>query len=144
MSELTNQQRYSLALREIADWYESHPEAPLPPGGHENISIYQFDATPEEIRAIGAGNKVYAGNLFKYVVEGKNFSLEFVANRSDVCVQKVVGFREIPEQFVEAYVIPAKREEIVEWECRESLLTEPHEPATHVAESAEVADDIPF
>lgn len=140
MNELTPQQRYSLALRQIADWYERHPDAPIPLGGCQNLSVYRFDATPEEIRAIGPAKKVYAGNLFKYTVESENFTIEFVANRSDVCLPKVVGFREIPEQFVEAHVIPAKREEIIQWECKESLLSAEPAPAS----VTEVLDDIPF
>jgi hypothetical protein len=138
MNELTAQQRYSLALRQIADWYEVHPDAPMPSGGYQNLSIYDFDATPEQIRAIGAAKKEYSGSLFYYVVESENFTIKFIANRADVCTQKVVGFREIPEQFVEAHVIPAKREEIVEWECRESLL------AAEPAAVQEVVDDMPF
>lgn len=123
MSELTAQQKYSNALRAIADWYELHPYAPMPSAGCQTLKIYNFDATPEEIRSIGTFRKVYEGSIFKCVVEGDGFDIQFVANRSDVCIPKVVGFREIPEQHIEAHVIPAKRTEIIEWECRESLLS---------------------
>lgn len=122
MKELTPQQKYSNALRAIADWYEEHPDAPTPHTGCQTLKVYSFDATPGEMRSIGTCKKVYEGSIFKCIVEGDGFDIHFVANRSDVCVPKVVGFREIPEQYVEAHVIPAKREEIIEWECRESLL----------------------
>lgn len=48
---------------------------------------------------------------------GEHVKLTFRTNREQVCEKKVVGFKDIPEQ-----VIEARREEIVEWECRDSLL----------------------
>lgn len=128
MNELTRQQLLSQSLRELADWYDSHPSAPTPTFEQEKLilEVYRFDATPAEIRSIGAGEKEFGHNTdnFRYWVNLDNARIKFVANRAKVCTAKVVGFREIPEQHVEAHVIPAKREDIIQWECRESLLAQ--------------------
>lgn len=121
--ELTAQQKYSAGLRELADWYDAHPEAPAP---YRVIPSVWFQATPEQMRAIGEGEKDYSqDNLFQFIVTGEHFKLEFYTSRARVCEKKVVGYREIPERVLPATpetVIPASREEIVEWECKESLL----------------------
>lgn len=125
MNDMTLQQKFSAGLREVADWYDRHPNAPLPsPDGLIEVSVYGFNATPDEMKAVGAGRKEYPEGygIFRYWVDLNHAKIKFVASRSKVCTAKVVGFREIPEQHIEAHVIPAKREEIVEWECRGSLL----------------------
>lgn len=44
-------------------------------------------------------------------------TLEFSISKENICEKKVVGFKDHPETTVEAY-----REELVEWECRDSIL----------------------
>ena len=129
-TEPTKQQNMSHGLRQLADWYDKHPNAPFP-YNFATVSVFDFDATPEEIRSIGSAKKEWDDSIFRYVVELPNASLRFIASRSKVCTAKVVGFREIPEQHIEAYTVPAKRVEIIEWECKESILApDPQEPAS--------------
>lgn len=116
--ELTKQQQYSRNLRALADWYDGHPNAPL-----DNPSVskqnYAFNATPDEIRAIGAGEKVFEGELFHYVVKSEFFKLSWIELRSKICTPRIVGKKTIPSAYY-----PEREEDIVEWDCPGSLLAE--------------------
>ena len=54
-------------------------------------------------------------------------TIRYYANREAVCTKKVVGYKDIPEK-----VTPARREEIVEWDCEPVSLL-----ARNLAESEE-------
>lgn len=125
MKELTPQQEFIEGLRELAAWYENHPNAPVPNSYAMDMTVTNFTAKPEEIRAIGKGVKDYDDVWFRYIVTGERFKLQFLEYRSQVCTKKVVGTKLVPEQVIEAceaQVIPAHEEEVFEWECPGSLL----------------------
>jgi hypothetical protein len=68
-------------------------------------------------KALSPCEKVYDAHSFKLK---RNFGIiqyTVATSRAAVCERKVVGTKEVPE-----YVSPAHTEEIVEWECRDSLL----------------------
>jgi hypothetical protein len=121
----TPQQQYSQGLRNLAAWYDEHPNAPVYPSGPSFDHL--FRATPEEIRAIGPGVKEYTGDLFYYNVQGDGFLLKFFTSRATVCERKVVGYKETPAVVLPArgeYRIPAKKEPIYEYDCKSILAPE--------------------
>lgn len=149
ISELTEQQKFSQGLREIADFYDEYPETKLPWEAQQ--VWYIFGAKKEEIasgaRAFGSSNKKYDGDAFELVKTfPSGIRLGFYTNRSNVCERVEVGTEVIP-----AHVIPSKFEPEVfveekevpkyEWRCGDSLLAGAQ---AVIAEIAEVLDDIPF
>jgi hypothetical protein len=130
-AELTPQQKYSRNLRALADWYEQHPDAPID-SPYVSRANYSFKASPEEIRAIGAGEKDYAGSLFYYRVKHEFFTIEWIEGREKVCTPRIVGKRTVPSVYY-----PEHEEDIVEWDCPGSLLA----PAEA---KEEIIDEIPF
>lgn len=115
LAEINRRQRAKFidGLRELADFLEQHAHAPVV----KYASINGFAETKEELadiaRRIGHAEKKVTGDWYmlekkfaKYVTYGVNIE------RVKVCERKVVGTRDIP----------AHTEEIVEWECKESIL----------------------
>ena len=134
VTKLTKQQKLSHGLRQLAEWYDKHPDAPIPYDA-TTITVFGFSAKPEEVRAIGSAKKEWGESIFRLTVELPNATIRFIACRSDVCTRKVVGTRTVPEKVVkatEAEIIPEHEEDIVEWECHESLL-KPEESSDELA-----------
>ena len=113
---------YADGLRAVADFYESHPEIPLP--YDTDISNGSVDTKEEAatiMRALGSCSKNYSDYYF---VLAKNFGpikMQFIFTRHKVCVRKVIGVETIEAEFVPAHTIPAWTKEIVEWECEAIL-----------------------
>ena len=127
MSELTAQQQFSQSLRELADFYDQHPEVKLP-GSVSGFSI--FGANKEELaigaRAFGKAEKLFTETAFQLVKTfPSGLKLEFYKCRESVCERVEVG-----EEVVPAHVIPATEEvfipesvkKIYEWRCPDSIL----------------------
>jgi len=114
------------SLRELADFYEAHPECPLPSFPSLNIFADRSDeaVARQQFRAFGAFEKEFLEDWF---VARKRFgviTLELNAKREQVCRKVVVGTRQVPERVVPAQpetVIPAHTEEITEWQCEPIL-----------------------
>ena len=110
---------YADGLRQIADWYEEHPEIPVP---HlDSVDIYTVrdrDDLRRVARALGHCEKgsASAESLFVLKRQFGALWLQFYWHREQVCTRRVVGVTEVAEQF-----IPAHTREIVEWDC-ESIL----------------------
>lgn len=68
-------------------------------------------------KTLGVAQKQYSNNYFDLIRKFGPIKLEITTPRRNICERKVVGTREIEEQ-----VIPARIEEIVEWECYDPLL----------------------
>ena len=111
-----NGQEYAHGLRLIADWYEAHPDIPIP---QSNIGVYGVEETREEAARIAEAlrpcRKAWNGDFFNLEREFEGLTLKFVFMRSAVCTQRVVGTRVIP-------ATPASVVEVVEWDCDLSLL----------------------
>lgn len=114
----TKHQEYADALRQIADFYEAHPELKLP--YDRDMNNYSSDSKEEAaaiLRALGKVNKEF--NEY-HLILWKQFGplrLRFVFTREGICERKVVGVETIPARFVEAHTEPARTKEIVEWKC---------------------------
>ena len=132
---MIEQANYIQGLREIAKFYEDHPETPLPYEG--NICPFTiFDASVQHIaaaaKAFGKADKIYGEDHFELV---KTFPsgivLRFWTSRENVCEKVVVGTKLVPEVHLpavpakDAYTIPAKTEEVVEWRCKPIMDAEP-------------------
>ena len=102
---------YANSLRLIADWYEQHPDMPVPMG---YIGVYS--AATDELQAVARAlrpcTKEFNHGVFALERAFGAVRLGFVWSRSDVCVATRVGERYIPEQY-----IPARVEDVVEWTC---------------------------
>ena len=109
----TPQQKTSAGLRAMAAWYDLHPNAPTP--SVIELPVYGFDASPEQVRAIGTAKKIFDAEFIKLRVDGDGFALRFVQYRSKVCTKKLVGTKTIP-------ATPEREEPVYEWDCPESLL----------------------
>ena len=119
----TPQQKTSAGLRAMAAWYDQHPNAPTP--SVIELPVYGFDASPEQVRAIGTAKKIFDAEFIKLRVEGDGFALRFVEFRSKVCTKKLVGTKTIPAskaRTVTYAASPEREEPVYEWDCPESLL----------------------
>lgn len=115
MENLTSQQKFSQALREVADFYDQHPEIKTPVLGEMTI----FGADKEQIalgaRAFGKADKVFKGEYFSLIKTfPSGMRLEYFADRERVCERVKVG-----EEVIPAHVIPAQEETIVEEKIKE-------------------------
>lgn len=138
-------------LRELADFLESNPEVHPP---YVGTMLHVFSDKEEFVgamRAIGVGKKVYDDTNFIFRKDfrgGVNYSA-FIA-RAQVCEAKVVGTRIIPAVTVPAQperVIEERTEDIIEWECMDSLLAPKVQDTAEehaTAESEEAPLEIPF
>ena len=109
---------YAKALRALADFYEAHPDVTMP---HETvISVYGVEDTKEEavriIEALKPCRKEWNGSFLRIVRDFGGATLKFVFEREAVCTKRVIGKKEIPAAY-----IPARTEEIVEWDCEPIL-----------------------
>lgn len=100
---------------DLAHWYEAHPEVPLPDLTVNNYVVSDFEATA---RALGSFEKVYSDDLFTIKKMFGPIKAQFFFMREQVCTKRVVGKRSVPAQTIE---IPARDEEIVEWDCEPVL-----------------------
>lgn len=130
-----NMQRkgYTDGLRELADWYDAHPEIDIP-GNHElNVShLNSKDEARALIRALGACKKDYGSSLVTISRNFGSIAVKFLFYRESVCRKVVVGTRDVPEKVIPAapeQVIPAHVEEITEWKCEPILAPEPEAEA---------------
>lgn len=118
---------YADSLRELADFYDLHPEVETPTS---RTAVYATDTKENVVlilRALGSCEKIYEDSFFKLRKKFNTITLEFVFMRNAVCTPRVVGQREVeaklvPERLIPSEVIPAYTEDIIEWDCEESLL----------------------
>ena len=98
-------------LRALADWYDFHPEAPVP-SMHLNV----FVDTKEELAAVARmlGDVEKGGDDSWFFVRRRFGSINFDCNvsRKIACTARVVRTEHVPER-----VVPAYEREIVEWDC---------------------------
>lgn len=112
---------YATALREIADWYEAHPDVPAPSPAPINLFFGDKDELVAVARAVGERlTKSGSGDWYWLRKEfPSGWALEFNVRREQVCTRRVVGTEPVPEQ-----IIPAHTKEIVEWDCHSLLAQE--------------------
>jgi len=118
---------YAAGLRELADWIEAHPERPRPSG---TLTVYSLNSREEAaacLQALGTCKKEYTEDNFYLSREFGPIKLTFMFYRSAICSRRVVGQKQVGTQVIPASItpetiIPAHTEDIIEWDCGESLL----------------------
>jgi hypothetical protein len=113
----TKRELYTAGLRQLANWYDAHPEIPLPGLEHTNYTVDSKEHAAALAKALGTFEKQYSEWSLTVVKMFGNIEARFVFTREQVCTKKVVGVETIPAKFIEAYTIEAQTKEIVEWEC---------------------------
>ena len=125
MSQMTHSQ-YASSLRMIADWFEAHPEVPLPHDAAEFglFTVHDREGMEKVARIFGSCEKEYTEGFFKLKKKFGEIEMRVIASRDQVCKRKVVGVKLVPE-----VTIPAHNKDIVEWECFETPLLAPKDDA---------------
>jgi hypothetical protein len=130
MKYLTNAQLVK-TLRAMADFYESHPLAPVPYDmAYGWMKAYMPNDQAKTILAsLGSFKKKYEDDYFRACVTLGHIELQFSVERTQICERKVVGTRVVPAQTVPSEYIPERfipehEEEIVEWDCKEPILAD--------------------
>lgn len=110
---LAERAQFLAGLRAVAAWYEQHPDMPIPLS--PSIVVCGNDTRKQAQRIARALAPCDKDMSTGYLVLQRRFAgveLQFIFSRAAVCTARVLGTREIPER-----IIPARTEEIVEWEC---------------------------
>jgi len=114
-------EEFTTGLRAMADWYEAHPEAPVP---HDVTIRVSCKDTKEEVarvaRLLGSAEKEFGASTFSLIKKFGPLGLAFLFWRATVCERRVVGTRTIPAVAAQ----PEREEEIVEWDCHPLLAEE--------------------
>jgi len=121
---MTNEEFVS-SLRQVVDFYEKHVEIPLP--DLSVISVYDWNKTGKDtIRiaalALGTCEKESNHSIFEINKKFGQIELRFVTSRNLVCTRRVVGTKTVEAIYRPSEYIPKHEEEIVEWDCPESIL----------------------
>jgi hypothetical protein len=125
---IKSREAFIAGLREVADFYEERPGLKFPTWAGFFVNAYTKTEMQKIARQIGSAKKSVetpcdSFRLSKTFASG--IELIFDTSRSLVCRRLVVGTKDVPEMPVparEQQVIPAHAEEIIEWQCDESLL----------------------
>jgi len=121
---------YTTALRNLADWYDAHPEIPFSTDSMQNYALNTDEEARALAKALGTFQKHYSEDMFTMSKKFGPIDCRFVFYRKAICKAKVVGVKTVEAVVVPAqaaYVIPAKTVEIIEWDCG-ALLGEKSNP----------------
>jgi hypothetical protein len=112
---MTNQE-FVQRLREVAGFYESHPDLKAPSSLRIDVWLSTKAQIVDTARKLGEAQKIHQENYF-YLRKrfGDYVHLDFNVERSEVCRRIVTGTRVKP-------ATPETVVEIVEWRCEEPLL----------------------
>lgn len=130
-------------LRQVADFLEARPELlkTMNPDETLNICAPSKERFSQLAKVFGSAEKISTGMYYVHRKHFGSIKLDLFASKSVTCERVVVGTKRVEAQHVEAYDIPAREEEVVEWRCPESILREGGESSE---ELVPVIDDIPF
>ena len=113
-------EQFVWGLKGLLEFYENHPNFPLPTF-NLGCNVYQYGAEKEEIgelaRRLGKTEKIFGSDFMLCRKFSENVSIKVIASREKICKKIVKGKKIIPSHYQ-----PEREEEIVEWECDESLL----------------------
>jgi len=112
---MTEKEKYVEQLRELADFYESAPDA-LPRPVFNTLVYVEKDDIPIIIKACRKLKKTASGGYLS-LLRSLNFgTLNFRIAQAEVCERKVVGQRWVPEFKQDGHF-----QDQVEWECKPIL-----------------------
>lgn len=102
-------------LRGLAAYIEERPDLPVPPFGETlHVFLRDKDQLQQVARAMGHADKEFSEDWVYLIRRFGNVEVRFTIERQKICKRTVIGTREVP----------ARTEEIVEWECSDSILSE--------------------
>src|SRR5207249_1104216 len=116
---MTNREKYIQGLRDIADFFESRPDLPIPDCG-EDFHIWEKSLTTARERGLQMSpcEKKYIGDsYFELLRQFGPHTVRCVWDRDDVCERVQVGTKHVPE-----YVVKAHDEPVYEWNCSKPIL----------------------
>ena len=119
MSDTTGHERQQViaGLRDLARFLEDHPDVKVFPYIGMVVPFQDREEFAVTALALGRAEKKHDSHYFSLErFFGPYVRYEAFIACEKVCTRLVVGTRDVVEQ-----VIPAHTEEIVEWECHESL-----------------------
>lgn len=145
------QAKYIAGLREIAAFFEEHPEL-VPVSGETFYKFLQLEALPQTARAMGRAQKQTLGDV--YFTLTRSFGphkLQATWDREKVCEKVVVGQEAVEERVPVIYETRTVMRDKVEWKCPKTVMEPPQLPSARqtfdaVVREQEVADetDVPF
>jgi hypothetical protein len=121
---------YTTGLRNLADFYDANPLIPIPSDPITNYAVNTDQDARNLAKALGTFRKTYSEDIFTMSKDFGSVNVRFVFYRKAICKAKVVGVKTVEAVHVpaqEAYIIPAKTQEIIEWDCG-ALLGEKSNP----------------
>jgi hypothetical protein len=126
----SDQRKMVEGLRELADFIENNIELPIEYPEikvtfwvHEREQHSVKESMAMAARAMGNAAKIYTGSYFDLRKKfGESVTLEFTSTREGVCRRVVKEVIHHEQELVQAYIKPARDEEVVEWVCDEPLL----------------------
>ena len=101
-------------LRDLADWLEAHPEAPEV--YQANVQFLHGAGAQELARLMAPCEKDWSESLLTLRRSFGPVHLVSHHWRTEVCTRRIVG-----TTWVEEKIIPAHRQEVVEWDCHPIL-----------------------
>jgi hypothetical protein len=103
-------------LRDFADFLESNEGVPTPCGSGFDAFVQTKEELAAAARAIGNSTKEVLNQWYYLHKAFGPVRYDVNIAREKVCVKKVIGTKTVPQH----------TEEIVEWECSDSILGEAH------------------
>lgn len=113
---------FIFSLRQIADFYETHPELPIPFLSEINGYVTTKEELKQVANNLGSCHKTYNNSLFTLSKEFGEILLSFHAGREQVCERVVIGKKMVEKEIVIATEKKMVEEEIVEWKCTDTSL----------------------
>lgn len=112
---------YADGLRQVAAWYDAHPDAPMS-SGEIFVADHTFDLKMARwvVRMFGTAEKEWLPSSLIIKHRFGAVTLSFAFSRSAVCTQHVVGTRVVPAR----PATPESVEDVIEWQCDPVLARE--------------------
>jgi hypothetical protein len=139
------------SLREVAAFYEAHPELPLPDWTSDSMSTFTVWAKDDKLsfmayaKAFGSFDKRTTSDDFELRKSFGCITIVVAIKRSEVCTRRVVGTKKVIKQVPVQYEHREVEEEIVEWDCPGSLLKpQLEQPRKGITHTEVIEDEIPF
>ena len=120
-TELTNQQKMSAGLRELADFLDEHPKFRLP-RLNRFYSVDTRDEFFELAKQFGPFTKSFDDDDFEITRWFGSIELTFFTSRENVCTRRVVG-QEWEDGSPAKPATEGRMVDVVEWDCPDHLLS---------------------
>ena len=108
---------FAADLRKVADFYDAHPDFPLPTTPLTiDISVKAAEMKAAA-RSVPRFDKTSGTYFFALNYKFGGITLDLFTNRDNICIRRVVGTKMVETEVVEKTRTEQKEVEIVEWDC---------------------------